>query len=760
MIKPPLPLKEKSQQTADKRRGVKRGNCFPARKQLPQCVQVTARTQQHEAQEAETNKKRKLIITYWLAGYKKGFETMELTRQAAITEVKRNLDCRTMLKPSKGGLFVCPYCGSGTGSNGTGAMKYYPETNTTYCHKCNRSADPLDLLQVTESLDFNSALKEAANRLSFRIATYSNRTAPEIDSTDADDKNNGNYTEAPEGGLNGEIGQPADYRNYYLECCRRLNDPDAMSYLSGRGISYETAKAAYIGYDPAADPANAPGGNGELKHPCPRLILPTGRAHYVGRRIDGKKDFDKLNSKGGKPGLFNAAALTAGGEIIFVTEGAFDALSILEAGAQAVALNSASNAGLFLKELERHPLPPEKILALALDNDDAGRKAAQEIEAGAQRLNIGCIRASICGEYKDPNEHLQKNRAAFMRAVAGVSAARPDDVSSYISFLMAEDLKAFQEANDLKTGFSNLDAQTGGLYSGLYVVASISSLGKTTFCHQCADQLAGQGHDVIFFSMEQSRLELVSKSIARRTAQNDIAAAGGKPEFKTAVTSLAIRRGYLPECVLQAADDYKNAIGNRLSIVEGNFNCDIAFIGAYIKNYIKRTGRKPIIFIDYLQVLQPSADDSKRQKREIVDAAMTELKRLSREMNLTIIVICSVNRANYMTPIDFESLKESGSIEFTADCVFGLQLQVLNTALFDSKESIKQKRQAIREAKAADPRKIELLCLKNRFGISSFSCYFDYYPKFDLFREGLPSEEFIEKPQRKAGTTFKRGHNT
>ena len=159
-------------------------------------------------------------------------------------------------------------------------------------------------------------------------------------------------------------------------------------------------------------------------------------------------------------------------------------------------------------------------------------------------------------------------------------------------------------------------------------------------------------------------------------------------------------------------------------------------------------------------MLQPSADDSRKQKREIVDAAMTELKRLSRELNITILVICSVNRANYMTPIDFESLKESGSIEFTADCVYGLQLQVLNDSLFDGKENIKQKRQKIREAKAATPRKIELLCLKNRFGISSFSCYFDYYPKYDLFREGVQAEEFTEAPQqRKAASTFKRGVN-
>lgn len=674
----------------------------------------------------------------------------QLTRQEAIAQIRKDLDIRTLLTKSKSGLYVCPYCGSGTGSNGTGALKVY-ETNTFYCHKCNRGGDPLDLLQEVESLDFNGALQEGARRLCFDIAPYSSRTAPEIDFADADAETPAESPQAAERGIEAQI----DYTEYYKAVKLRETDAEAIHYLQRRGIALETAQKVFpfIGFDRTADPANAPGSldpaDPAKKHPCPRLILPTGRAHYVGRRIDGGKDFDKLNSKGGRPGIFNAAALQADAETIFVCEGAFDALSVLEAGAQAIALNSASNADKFITALEKNPLKPGKTLALALDADEAGRKAMQTIEAGAQRLNIACIRANICGKYKDPNEHLQQDRNAFLQAVKGVNTARPDAVSNYIENLMTGDITAFQEAKDRKTGFKNLDALADGLYSGLYVVAAISSLGKTTFCAQMADQIAAAGTDCIFFSMEQSRLEMVSKSIARQTALNDIAAAGGKPDFKTAVTSLSIRRGYLPEQVLQAADDYKSSIGDCLSIVEGGFSADIGFIGDYIRNHIKKTNCKPVVIVDYLQALQPSADDTHKQKREIIDASMIELKRLTRELNITIILICSVNRANYMTPIDFESLKESGMIEYTSDVVWGLQLQILNTDTFNSEGKIKEKRRAIREAKAADPRKIELLCLKNRFGIASFSCYFDYYPKYDLFREGVQAEEFTEAPQQR-----------
>ena len=121
--------------------------------------------------------------------------------------------------------------------------------------------------------------------------------------------------------------------------------------------------------------------------------------------------------------------------------------------------------------------------------------------------------------------------------------------------------------------------------------------------------------------------------------------------------------------------------------------------------------------------------------KEVVDTNVTELKRLSRSKDIPVFLISSLNRTNYMTPVDFEAFKESGAIEFTADCVWGLQLTVLNDPIFDKEGQVKKKRETIREAKAANPREVELVCLKNRYGISSYKVSFTYYPQFDLFKE-------------------------
>ena len=683
-----------------------------------------------------------------------------MNRETARQEIRSRINCTDYLEKSKSGLYCCPYCGSGTGSNGTGAVKYYPETNTFYCHACKRGGDVIDLYQHDTGTDYNTALSLLAQEIGVTIDPYRPTAAADFAPAAKTDRTGGHRSspgnietppeaKAPENGVKTPTAANVDFTGYYQECRERITDPAAVAYLRSRGISPETAAAYWLGFDPAADPANAPGGGENKPHPCPRIIIPTSKTHYIGRSIDPDtpKAFSKLNPKDSTPAIFNARSIYAQDvQEVFVFEGAFDALSALQAGAVAISLNSAGNGKILLEQLTRRRSAATFILCRDNDPDpktaERIKKEFDELAAGLRKLNISFISADVNGGYKDANEHLTGNRTAFFEAIAEAqrqAAARPDNTAYYIDALMSGEIERFK--NDKKTGFNNLDAQAGGLYSGLYVLAAISSLGKTSFALQLADQLAERGNDVLFFSMEQSRLELVSKSLARRTAQAD---------KEKAVTSLSIRKGYLPRQVLDAAQAYKAAVADRLSIIEGNFACDISFIGDYIRRYVQRTGTRPTVFIDYLQILQPAEDSKRQTTKETIDSTVTELKRISRELDLTVVIISSVNRANYLTPIDFESLKESGGIEFTADVIWGLQLQCLNDPLFDKQNNIKERREKIKEAKAADPRKIELCCLKNRYGIANYSCYFDYYPANDLFTE-TSGAEIDFTPQRKAG---------
>lgn len=623
--------------------------------------------------------------------------------------------------------YICPLCGHGRHGEGLTFDPKSADKNSLHCFDCGFYGDVIDLVQKLYGYDYNEAFNELAKDLQITIdeeQPNKGKTPAQNSETITKDISLNSNDKAREMGDFKPLKEEnkADYTEYYRKCSDLLiNSPVAIEYLTGRGISIETARAYWIGYDPAADPAQS-------GHESPRIILPTSPQHYVARSIDNTiaKQYRKMNVKGSAPAIFNVKSLyTQDVQEVFVCEGIFDALSIIEIGGDAIALNGTANAEALIQKLSKDRT--KATLILCLDNDDPGRRASEVLTNGLKHLNIGFIKADICGCYKDPNEALTSDRNFFLKAIkqAKWKASKPDNTQYYINAIMGKDLERFK--NEIKTGFYNLDKEAGGLYPGLYIMAAISSLGKTTFVLQLADQLAAAGSDVLFFSLEQSRLELVTKSIARKSAQINI---------DTARSSLAIRKGDIPQSIQEAVKQYSAEVQDRISIIEGNFNCDISFIGDYIREYIRKNGARPVVIVDYLQILEPAKDERGRSKsaKESVDATVTELKRISREMDLTIIAISSVNRANYLTPIDFESLKESGGIEFTADVVWGLQLQCLNDPIFDKANNIKERREKVNAAKAETPRKIELKCLKNRYGIASYSCYFDYYPAFDLFK--------------------------
>ena len=293
-------------------------------------------------------------------------------------------------------------------------------------------------------------------------------------------------------------------------------------------------------------------------------------------------------------------------------------------------------------------------------------------------------------------------------------------IADYFDECLENDLMRFQRYRGRKTGFRNIDAKTS-LFPGLYIIGGISSLGKTTFAHQLADQLGRAGDHVLFFALEQTRLEIISKGLARLTAQENLS---------TAVSAIEIREGKITAAVRRAIAEYKS-FSKHEAIIEAGFNTSFEEIANTIEEYIAATGERPVIFLDYIQLLRPL--NSRMSAKDAVDFNIRAFKQLQMKFDLVVILLSSLNRQNYLTPIDFEAFKESGSIEFTADVIWGLQLAVMNDELFDSDKKLMAKRDTVKAAKRATPRKIELVCLKNRFGIANASYFFDYNAKFDLF---------------------------
>ena len=309
-------------------------------------------------------------------------------------------------------------------------------------------------------------------------------------------------------------------------------------------------------------------------------------------------------------------------------------------------------------------------------------------------------------------------------------------VLDYLRNSFLSDIDRVKSFSNRKTGYSNID-RYNSLFPGLYVIGSVTGNGKTTFCGQMADYLAQAGEHVLYFSLEQTELELVSKGLARLTAQAWINKKGTTDALTQyqhgidAVSAISIRKGYMPDSVKQAIETYKT-FAERLRIIECRFDITADKIIHEVCDFMNgHNGVRPVVFVDYLQIVKPS--NSKLPKREAIDDTVERFKKFSAEADIPIFIISSLNRQNYLSVVDFESFKESGGIEYCADVVYGLQLLAMNAQIFNTDSNLQSKRKFVIKQMKATPRKMEIVGLKNRYGVSKARYFFDYYPAYDLF---------------------------
>ena len=681
-----------------------------------------------------------------------------MERTAATQHIKDNYLKEYALKITKkapAGGYICPLCGSGTGRNHSGAFSI--QGNAWKCFSCNKGGDIFDLIGEYERINsFNDRLKRAAELFNISINGVNGGPRKHIQQAKT------RLETTP------QSQEPADYTAYYARCIENLKASNqAQTYIYSRGISLETALKYGLGYDEKADPANAPGGAGELKHPTPRIIIPYDSGHYMGRDLTGGSKYPKINSRrqeqSGRTPLFNGGAIYGSSEPLFITEGAFDALSVIEAGGEAIATNSTANIAYLLDIFKAKT--PERDLIIALDADGPGAKAAEQLRAGLDNIGIKYyIPPAMPANIKDFNDYLQKDKQAFTAYIKEMLRAAGESVEerraeyynnqsvyghiqSFINSIGESETAAFYS-----TGFNNLDkALDGGLYAGLYCIGAISSLGKTTFCLQIADNLAAAGNDVLFFSLEMSREELMSKSISRLTYTINKANGGEQLNAKTTRGIMTGRRykAYRQEerqLISDAINSYSR-YAKHLFVDVGIGDISIAEIREAITNHKRQTGRAPIVIIDYLQIIAPT--DPHFSDKQNTDKAILELKRISRDLNTPIIGISSFNRDNYKEPVNLAAFKESGAIEYSSDVLIGLQYLGMDYERGESESTRAKRIRELREGLESNARQgksqaVEVKILKNRNG-SKGAVRLDFYPMFNYFEENTTADSISQE---------------
>lgn len=628
--------------------------------------------------------------------------------------------------------FVCPLCGHGKSGDGLTVNPHSKDGNGLKCFGCGFSGDIIDLVGQAYNKDFNAALEEAASYLNITI--------------DRPEYSKPNTKQSPvqtPPTMTAQQEKPTeetakDYTTFLLQA-QKWNTGE---YLNSRGISKEIQDRFGVGFVDCWKHPNAPA---KVKG-APYAIFPTSPYTYCARYTgteESMSKYKKMHVGKNAPFFCEKAALTSSAPV-FVVEGETDALSLWELDYSALSLGSVSNADRFVKLAAEHS---DKHYIIALDNDGAGAGAVKKISAGLAEKGIAYTVSDISGHYKDPNERLQNDREGLSKALK-LAVMEATDPEKYKLEKLKENNVAAQIGDfwtqiyitknfpPISTGFRLFDeALDGGIFpEQLVFLGAISSLGKTTFLLQVCDNIAAAGTPVLFFSLEMSRNEIMAKSISRNTFTIAL-----KEGIRTnnAKTMRGISAGYRHtkynsteiDLINKASLSYSEGAGKNLYIYEGSGDTGVDEIISTTREFIKLTGTRPLVFIDYLQILAPH--DPKMTDKQNTDHAVKVLKQLARNESIAVLAISSLNRENYFSRISMQAFKESGAIEYSSDVLLGMQFKNMGSSDFD-----------VNEAKRKDPREVELHFLKNRNGVMSKPILYNYYPMFNYYKE----LEYIDQP--------------
>ena len=621
------------------------------------------------------------------------------------------------------GKYQCPLCGSGSGRSASSDGAFSIERDGVHgkCFSCGFYGDIFDLEAAKTGLPLPEATRAVVARYEFPASIGSVKPAAAASPADA------SPADPPPAS--------ADFSAALRLCADRLPGSPGEKYLAGRGFTQKTMKEFMLGYNPEKN----------------EITIPYSRKcdYYCTRRIDPAAQVKHWKPAGVDSVLFNAQALRQS-RPCFVVESPLCAISIMQEGGVAVAISGASNLGLLLKELAEAKERP--LLILALDNDPVGKEQQAKLAAKLTEKGISFVEFDIVGECKDPNEALQKDPALFH----GCISAAYEMAEAMAADLKEKALAAYQETSTagtfdsfidylrrnagrrpVPTGFPSLDEiLNGGLVPGLYIMGAVSSLGKTALMVNIADNIAASGTDVLYFSLEMSRYELMARSISRISF---IQAGGKKESAENAFSTFGVLFGAKhieePASLLpDAMRRYRETIGPHIWYTEGVGSITVEQIKETVQNHIAKTGRKPVVFVDYLQII--SAPDPRATDKHNTDVIVTTLKQLSRDEDIPVFCISSLNRMNYNEPVNMAAFKESGAIEYGSDVLIGLQLFGIGYKIGEKEQARKARIQdLVTKAEKDDQISIQVRVLKNRNGRRGDSGEMKFTKKFNYFYE-------------------------
>lgn len=317
------------------------------------------------------------------------------------------------------------------------------------------------------------------------------------------------------------------------------------------------------------------------------------------------------------------------------------------------------------------------------------------------------------------------------------------------------------------TGLKPLDDAIGGglPQGGLSVLGAGSSNGKTTLALQIADNLAAAGWPVLFVTIEQSRHELVAKSLSRLMRQTPKHNGGYYVASAAHIMSRKERASWPQDkeaALLSCSTRYSQTVAPHMHIMEMSGQPTFEDIRNAYDAIVRLTyqapyysyqspyqcERQPVLIVDYLQLIKPA--NERMTERQAIDFNVMSLRQLARDNGAAVLAISSINRQSYSEGAGMSAFKESGAIEFSADLALMLQPRGFNgrvRGLKSDKAAKDAAQEAMEQHKGKANRQSEIVVLKNRGGaIPSGPLPLNYDAMCNIFTEGTSTEATVKKP--------------
>lgn len=215
-----------------------------------------------------------------------------------------------------------------------------------------------------------------------------------------------------------------------------------------------------------------------------------------------------------------------------------------------------------------------------------------------------------------------------------------------------------QHTPGVPTGLNDLDKLLDGFQPAeLIIIAARPSMGKTDTLNHFALHAGLAGYKPIIFSLEMSRTSMIDRFIAITGGYNRLRMRNPYTHFTEKQKS-----NWLP--TLGRLSEANIHIDDRAGLT-------VSQMRAAARRIMHTEPKlKPILFIDYLQIIR--GDTPSHNRTEVVGQISSELKQIAKEFNCPVVCLSQLNRSvetrDNKRPV-MSDLRDSGNIEQDADVI-------------------------------------------------------------------------------------------